>query len=108
MRYVSLANRPDDKGGVLSGRATLLEIIKQPTGGMGRGVGITVEDMRRDIRLLDAIEAAEDGGTVALEDADWSHLKRKVEAFPFAFSDKRILDLCEDVFNAPQTAEKGR
>ena len=83
--------------GKLAAKDVLLEVVRQPVGGGTKG-GIPLEDMRSDIRLLDKIEPATD--SVDLEDADWSRLCRKIKEFPFAFSDRNIVAICDAVLEA--------
>jgi hypothetical protein len=78
----------------------LIQVVKQPTGTIANG-GTTIEQMRNDIRLLDKLEPAQDMDSITLEDADWAHLRTKLSQFPFGIADRRIIEICEDVFNAP-------
>lgn len=88
--------------GDLPAREVLVEVAKQPKGGVGNGA-ITVEGMRRDIRLLDVLEPAI--GRVLLEEADWAHLCDKLRVFPFAATDRRLVQLCDLVLNAEEAKE---
>lgn len=83
--------------GKLAAKDMLLEVVRQPIGGGIKG-GTPLEDMRADIRLLDKIEPATD--SVELEDADWTRLCRKVREFPFAYSDRNIVAICDAVLSA--------
>jgi len=80
----------------------LTQVVKQPLGSAARG-GTVIEQMRLDIRLMDKLDAAQGAQTLDLEDADWGHLTTKLRAFPFGLADKRIVEICDDVFNATET-----
>ena len=54
--------------------------------------------MRKSLKVLDAIDAS--NGTLELEDADYEHLKTKIEAMSWNLVDRRILQLVEDVTSA--------
>lgn len=94
MRTVTLQDRT-----LFKARDLLTEIVKQPLGGSERGA-TTLDHMRLDIRLLDRL--AGQGATIDLEEADWTRLCAKVKAFPFAFSDRSVVEFCDDVLNAPE------
>lgn len=87
--------------GRMSTKEVLLEIVRQPVGGGVKG-GVAIDDMRADIRLMDKIEPAID--SLSLEDADWARLCRKVKEFPFAYSDRNIISICDAVLEAKDAA----
>lgn len=97
MRNITLINNEKFKAAVV-----LKEVVKLPLGGGQRG-GTQVDEMRRDMRLLDALEAS-DGDRLDLEDADWNRLCEKIKAFPFAISDRELLALLDAVLQAPAVA----
>ena len=68
---------------------------------LDRQAGATVDEMRKGIRILDALDAAPLGdGVLELEDADWEFLKQKVEKFPWAGTDRRFIRFYDDVMSA--------
>lgn len=73
----------------------LREVVRRP---LNPREGIQIEEMRRSIKLLDALDSA--NGTLDLEDADYSYLKQKIEAMNWNIVDRRILTLVDDVSNA--------
>ena len=73
-------------------RAVLRDAVRRP---LNPQAGMQIDEMRRSIRVLDALDAA--NGTLELEDADWDHLKEKVQAMPWAVADRRIIDLVDAV-----------
>jgi hypothetical protein len=84
-----------DATNVLEYRTLIETVVRVP---LDRQNGATIDDMRRGIRILDALDAAH--GELTLEDADWSYLKQKVEHMPWASVDRRILRFVDDVLNA--------
>lgn len=60
--------------------------------------GADISEMRQSLRVLDALEAAD--GTLELEDADYEHLRAKVNAMPWNVIDRRIVQLVDEVSNA--------
>lgn len=77
-------------------------VVKQPV----QGQGINADDMRRRVRLLDALEKA-DGDSLLLEDADHAVLVRLINGFQFGTADRRLLQIIDDIADAkaPQEAE---
>lgn len=68
---------------------------------LDRQTGATVDEMRKGIRILDALDRAQ-GDVLELEDADWDFLKQKVEKFPWAGTDRRFLRFYDDVTGATE------
>lgn len=66
---------------------------------LDRQSGATVDEMRKGIRILDALDEAQQD-VLALEDADWEFLKNKVEKFPWAQTDRRFIRFYDDVMQA--------
>lgn len=70
-----------------------LEIaIKNPLNGQNADI----EENRKSIRLLDALEKAEEDG-VDMEDADYEYLCTKVKALRFNWIDPAFVQFVEDV-----------
>jgi hypothetical protein len=61
--------------------------------------GMDYAHVRRSIRLLDALDAAD--RTLELEDADHAYLVERLASFRWARADRRIVDLVERVKAAP-------
>jgi hypothetical protein len=57
--------------------------------------GANVEEMRRSIRILDALDKSTD--VLKLEDADYDYLKGRVPQAKFAFVDPAIVKFVDDV-----------
>lgn len=77
-------------------RALIDQAIRIP---LDRQNGATIDEMRRGIRVLDALDGAQ-GGVLELEDADWQHLKEKVEKMPWAMVDRRFIQFHDDITGA--------
>ena len=71
---------------------------------LDRQSGASIDEMRKGIRILDALDAAQND-VLALEDADWEFLKHKVEKFPWAGTDRRFLEFHDAILNATDSAE---
>jgi hypothetical protein len=72
------------------------QVIRRP---LDQQKGADIEELRKGIRVLDAVDKS-DGKVLALEDADYEHLKEKTHAMPWAMVDRRILQFIDDVDNA--------
>jgi len=68
---------------------------------MNRQTGATIDEMRKGIRVLDALEHVQDN-VLSLEDADWVHLREKVEHMPWSAVDRRFVQFYDDVMNATE------
>lgn len=66
---------------------------------LDRQNGATIDEMRKGIRVLDALDASHDD-MLELEDADWEFLKSKVEKMPWAQVDRRFVKFHDDVMQA--------
>ena len=59
---------------------------------------ISVGDMRKRVRIIDAIEMAD--GSFIIEQDEYNLLKAAVLAFPFNVANKQILSVIDDVIEA--------
>lgn len=71
---------------------------------LDRQTGASIDEMRKGIRILDALDRAIGDTPLELEDADWEFLKQKVEHFPWAGTDRRFLQFYDAVMNATEDA----
>jgi len=93
MKSIELRQVPGDGPvEILDYRATLKEIVRRP---LNPQQGLTIEEMRQSIRVLDALDAA--NGTLELEDADYAHLVAKTKAMTWAVADRRLIQLYDEV-----------
>jgi len=70
-------------------------IIRQP---MNREKGVDIDEMRKGIRILDKLDAS--NGVLELEDADYDHLKAKLETMTWGMVDRNLLEFIDAVLNA--------
>jgi hypothetical protein len=68
---------------------------------LDRQSGATIDEMRKGIRILDALDAAQQD-VLSLEDADWEFLKSKVERFPWGGTDRRFVQFYDDIMHATE------
>ena len=73
----------------------LREVVRRP---LDPQRGADIAEMRQSLRVLDALDAA--NGTLELEDADYAHLKEKIERMPWNVVDRRLLQMIDDVLGA--------
>lgn len=80
-------------------RAIIEQAIRVP---MDRQNGATIDEMRKGIRVLDALETndCKQHDILVLEDADWEFLKQKVEKMPWAMVDRRLVQFYDDIVGA--------
>jgi hypothetical protein len=86
---------PDAQQGDIDYQVVLREVIRRP---LDPKQGATIEELRQSIRVMDALDHA--NGTLELEDADYQHLKLKLESMPWNVVDRRIVQLVDDVLGA--------
>jgi hypothetical protein len=84
-------------GGVYTSRNVIAQVAN-----LSPSRPISVDEMRRRVRILDALEKADD--TLLLEDADHAILKAAVEAFPFNVADAGLLRIVDDILEAGEPA----
>jgi len=73
---------------------------------LDRQTGATIDEMRKAIRVLDALDKSQD--VLELEDADWEFLKSKVERMPWAVVDRRFVQFYDDVTGATEAPRDTR
>jgi hypothetical protein len=62
--------------------------------------GVDIDEMRKSIRVLDALEKS--NGVLELEDADWEFLKMKTLAMQWGVIDSRIVQYVDEVSMATE------
>jgi len=85
--YESTDGKPE-----LRTQEILANVVRQP---LDKAKGIDIEEMRRSVRVLDALDRSD--GTLELEDADWQHLRDKMVAMTWGIVDRRLIELYESV-----------
>jgi len=76
------------EGDMFTAKRVLIEVLSLPP------QGCTIADMRKRMRVMDAIEAAE-GGEVTLEDADYELVKAVYHANQFRLVHKDLLAIAD-------------
>lgn len=82
-------------------RSVIEQAIRVP---LDRQAGASIDEMRKGIRVLDALDATENDDILMLEDADWEFLKTKIERMPWAMVDRRFVEFYDDVMGATSDA----
>jgi hypothetical protein len=109
MKRIRLLSLPDPRFGVGSAeyeanrvdyRSVIEQAIRVP---LDRQSGATIDEMRKGIRVLDALDRVPPEGVIELEDADWEHLRHKVERMPWALVDRRFVQFHDDITGASET-----
>jgi hypothetical protein len=83
---------PEHAANILSWAEAIRQVLRRP---LDPQKGADIEEIRRGIRILDALERG--GEVLELEDADWEHLCAKTRAMQWAFVDRRIVAFVDDV-----------
>ena len=63
--------------------------------------GATISEIRKSIRVLDALEKADDNA-LQLEDADFDYLLQRVRGAKFTSNNKVFIDFVEDIEEAEE------
>lgn len=58
---------------------------------------ISLDEQRRRLRILDALDALDEADNLVLEDEDAKHLAKLVETMPWAFVNKAFVTFSDDV-----------
>jgi hypothetical protein len=80
--------------GALDYKKELIIIFRSP---IDSKAGADIEEMRRSIRVLDALDRATD--TLVLEDADYNYLKERVNRARFGMVHPAIVQFVDDMVN---------
>ena len=112
MKRIPLKSLPDPRftagtqeyeANLVDYRAVIEQAVRVP---LDRQAGASIDEMRKGIRVLDALEDSEPGlhpdadDVLVLEDADWDYLKTKVEKMPWSMVDRRFVEFYDDVMGA--------
>jgi hypothetical protein len=80
-------------GATFNSRAILAQVA-----GVSTQRALSVEEIRRRVRILDALDASADH--LLLEDADHAALTEALAGFPFAVAHRELLQIIDDVLDA--------
>jgi hypothetical protein len=61
---------------------------------------LSIDEIRRRVRVLDALDEAKGGDSFVLEDEDHKVLQAAVENFPWTSASKALLTIVDDVVSA--------
>jgi hypothetical protein len=92
----SSPSMPEYEPNLVDYRSVIEQAIRVP---LDRQQGATIDEMRKGIRVLDALDKSRDQ-VLELEDADWDFLKQKVEKMPWAMVDRRFVQFHDDITQA--------
>ena len=92
MKTIELKELEATGGMKLNYKDEMVTILRTP---VDRNAGADIEEMRRSIRVLDALDKAD--GTLELEDADFDYLKSRMLNAKFAMVDPAIVQFVDDV-----------
>jgi hypothetical protein len=79
--------------------AEFKNILKQVTGNSPVRA-LTVDEMRKRVKIIDQVEAMGDHRYLILEDSEYDVLKDAVMNFPWAQASKLLVNLIDDIINA--------
>lgn len=103
MKHVSLkvvdCKDPSGKPFVLNYKTNLIGIMSLPLDPRG---GIKVDEIRKSLRVLDAIANGNDDG-FDIEDADFDHMCQKVKNATFQFVHQAFADFVEETCSSQST-----
>ena len=86
-----------------SDRVDYIDCIKVVTRApLNPQLGISIEEMRKSLRVLDALEGKQAGDLLALEDEDHAHLCEKVRVARWRLVDERIVRFSLAVLDAKE------
>jgi hypothetical protein len=95
---------PGYKENFLHYRDMIEQAIRVP---LNREKGADIDEMRKGIRVLDAVDRSKDN-VLELEDADWEHLRDKVKVVPWAMIDRRFVEFYDDIMGATDAVHASR
>lgn len=99
MRYISLRTVQIENAPDFEYAEAVRMVIRQP---LDTQRGVSIDEMRRGIRILDKLDAATD--ILELEDADYDHFKTKVEGMAWGMVDRNLMAFIDAVLSAPEAS----
>lgn len=100
MKTIPLTKRPPTDSSPFPGTVDDAAIIKQIVATADPNIGMDLDGMRQAMKILDALDAVDGTGALALEDAQWELLCAKVRTFRWGIADPRFLDLADAILGA--------
>lgn len=93
MRSIELKTLPGNPD--IEYSSVLKEVLSRP---VDQAKGADIQEMRRSIRVLDALDRA--NGTLELEDADYQYLRDKIGNMHWNVIDRRIVQFVDDILGS--------
>jgi hypothetical protein len=87
---------PEYAANTLDWSEAIRQVIRRP---LDPQRGASIDELRKGIRVFDALDRANGTNELELEDADWEHLREKTQGMQWAFVDRRVLAFIEDVLS---------
>ena len=97
VEFTQLDAGPEDDADTLDYRVLMIQIAKAPADPRG---GADIDEIRKSMLVLDALEDANGKDHVILEDAWWRTLRDKAKNFRFRFAHRVIVDFVDAIENA--------
>ena len=101
MKTIELKKLEMDDGEPFDYKEIMGNIVRQPN---DPTIGITIEEIRKSVRILDALDVSEK--TLELEDADYNTLKKKVKTYKWALAHRSIIIFVDDINNAQEVKKE--
>ena len=68
--------------------------------------GVKVVEIRKAIKILDALDLVEEGKPLILEDDQWSYLDQRVENTDWPFALPAVCEFTDDIHHAPSISRE--
>ena len=78
-------------------KALIKSIMQSPS---DPRAGLTLDEVRKGVRVLEALEASQD--VLRLEDTDYKLLLSKLDKFKFGLAHKNIIEFADDIKEAKE------
>lgn len=85
-------------------KETLINVMKNPA---NPREGIGIDEMRQSAKVLNHLHDLK-GDTLTLEDADFAHLKAKVDSYHWGLVDQVIVDLIDAIDKASEAKPEAK
>ena len=104
MRKVPLIYASPDEAAPTAAKI-IIGTLEQPAGGTA---GTTYQDMVKTIPLIEKLEKlSENANHILLEDAEWEHLKARLELAPWTRNDKYVYHMLQEIMDAETCDNQG-
>ena len=102
LRVLPDPHLPNQATTAIATETIIRDVIRQPK---DRQNGATIDEIRRGIRILNALDLALETPerVLVLEDADYAELREKTLATKWFLIDQRMLSIIESILDAQET-----